>query len=89
MLFKEIITFYTQNHIKHINTTCRVTDCLIRWCTYLALGFKGLIKTYVRSSVNVHYLMQYEIKKKTIKYQAINMSTVFYEVADHLAHIFI
>jgi hypothetical protein len=27
MSFKEIITVYTENHTKPINTKCRVTDC--------------------------------------------------------------
>jgi hypothetical protein len=27
MLFKEIIPVYSENHMKPINTKCRVTDC--------------------------------------------------------------
>jgi len=26
-LFKEIIAVCTENHTKHVNTNCRVTDC--------------------------------------------------------------
>jgi hypothetical protein len=31
MLFREIIAVYSENHTKHTNTTCRITDCLRRW----------------------------------------------------------
>jgi hypothetical protein len=31
MLFKEIITVYSENHAKPINIKCSITDCQSRW----------------------------------------------------------
>jgi hypothetical protein len=31
MPFKEIITVYSENHAKPINTKCSITDCHSRW----------------------------------------------------------
>jgi hypothetical protein len=31
MLFKEIITVYSESHAKPINTKCSITDCQSRW----------------------------------------------------------
>jgi hypothetical protein len=31
MLFKEIITVYSENHVKPINTKCSIADCQSRW----------------------------------------------------------
>jgi hypothetical protein len=31
MLFKEIITIYSEKHAKPINTKCSITDCQSRW----------------------------------------------------------
>jgi hypothetical protein len=30
-LFKKIIAVYTENHLKHMNTECSVSDCGSRW----------------------------------------------------------
>jgi hypothetical protein len=32
-----------ENHMKPINTKCRITDCYRWWYIHLPLGFKGLI----------------------------------------------
>jgi hypothetical protein len=42
MLFTEIITDYSENHTKPINTKCGITDCQRKWFIYLPLSLKGL-----------------------------------------------
>jgi hypothetical protein len=37
MLSKDLITVYSENHTKHINTEWRVTDCWSRWDMYCLL----------------------------------------------------
>jgi hypothetical protein len=39
-VFKEIITVYSNNHAKPINTKCSITDCQSRWFIQLLLGLK-------------------------------------------------
>jgi hypothetical protein len=41
-LFKEVITVYSENHAKPINTKCSITDCQSRWFIWLPLGLKRL-----------------------------------------------
>jgi hypothetical protein len=42
MMFKEIITFYTDNHTGPINIKYNMTDCYSRWYMQLPFGFKEL-----------------------------------------------
>jgi hypothetical protein len=50
-LFKEIITVYSENHAKPINTKYSITDCQSRWFIYLPLGLKGLIHNLGRKNL--------------------------------------
>jgi hypothetical protein len=43
-LFKEIITVYSEEHIKLINTKYSLTDLKKSWDIELPLGFKGLLE---------------------------------------------
>jgi hypothetical protein len=42
MLFKVIITVYTENNMTPVRTKQKVTDCWSRWEKELPLGFKRL-----------------------------------------------
>jgi hypothetical protein len=59
MLFKEIITVYSETHKKSINTKYSVTDYDM-WDILLPLGFKGLNR-------QVHYASIFKAKSLTVK----------------------
>jgi hypothetical protein len=47
MLFKEIISVYSENHTKPLNAKHIINDCYGNWDTELKAGFRGLKRMFI------------------------------------------